>query len=86
MKPGRPVSHIKPTYISWKEENTTEFYPLNSKGEITQTTPCHVKTSDSTKREEDFIVKTYPMDLPEPTIDPYFDSPLSLLDGDYSFF
>ena len=34
MKPGRPKSHIKPTFISLEKGGRTIFYELDSKGAL----------------------------------------------------
>ena len=67
MKPGRPISHIKPSYLTWDEGDETEFYGLDSKGNLIQNTPVfreestHQNQNKFVPNEIDFSFSNYDM-------------------------
>ena len=68
MRPGRPTSHIKPSFITWDDGQEREFYPLDTKGNLQQKTPAFKEESPSAFQSNpgipdlDFSFQTYDID------------------------
>lgn len=56
MKPGRPKSHIKGKWVTWKENNKISFYELDQKENLirinNQIQPHHIIDNDLNKATE----------------------------------